>query len=101
MPYRELVGALYLTTTTRFDIAYSASVLASKSTDYSWEHWIRAKQVLRYLKATRNQRLTIDGSSETKAYCDASHNTEPKARSQTGYMIMIGDYGTIAWTSQK
>ncbi|KAE8739389.1 hypothetical protein FOCC_FOCC015111 [Frankliniella occidentalis] len=53
VPYRELVGQLlYLSVTTRPDIAFVTSFLSQYNNKYTDTHWGLAKRVLRYLKAT-------------------------------------------------
>ncbi|KMQ86895.1 copia protein [Lasius niger] len=57
-PYKELLGALmYLAICFRPDIAYSVSYLSQFANYYDSTHWIVAKRVLRYLKATADNGL--------------------------------------------
>ena len=52
-PYQRLIGALlYLSVSTRSDIAYTVNYLSQFNNNYNSEHWKAAKRVLRYLKGT-------------------------------------------------
>jgi hypothetical protein len=54
-PYRALVMSLnHLAQVTRPDIAYAVGQLARHQQNPGIKHWEMAKQVLRYLKGTRN-----------------------------------------------
>jgi hypothetical protein len=50
LPYQSLVGFLmYLTVSTRPDIAHAGSMLSQFNTNFGEQHWRAAKRVLRYL----------------------------------------------------
>lgn len=52
-PYQRLIGALmYLAIFTRPDIAFVVNFFNQFNTNYSDEHWLAAKRILRYLKGT-------------------------------------------------
>ena len=72
-PYRKLIGGLiYLSNATRPDIAFAASTLSRFCSDPGEEHWLVAKKVLRYLKATFNHGITYSKNNEgIKAYSDS------------------------------
>jgi len=53
--YQSAIGALlYLSVSTRPDIAYSVSTLAKFSSNPCKQHWTALKRVMRYLKGTAN-----------------------------------------------
>ncbi len=57
--YHTLMGSvLYLATSTRSDLAYPVAYLSQFNFAPSKEHWIAAKQILRYLKGTKDMMLT-------------------------------------------
>jgi len=63
------------------------------------------KCVLRYLKGTRNYKLTYGGldhllNDELSIYCDADWASEGDRKSISGYVITIVG-GTVAWSSKK
>lgn len=101
--YQQLIGSLnYLSTRTRPDITYSVSYLAQslqKPTDQSFS---LAKRVLRYLKGTKDWRLTFTKEKDSKlvAFSDASYAEEKERKSRTGYVFLQGG-GPISWLSKK
>jgi len=95
IPYLQAVGALmYLTTSTRPDIAYSVGVLARFNKNPGMTHWKVVKHLFRYLKGTLDYKLTFaPDSSSTElftTYC-ADHGGNPdNGRSTTGYVVKMG-----------
>ena len=76
VPYREALGKLlYLSIATRPDIAYAVGVLCRFSENPGREHWLALKRVIRYLKGTREFKLTYGPEQVTNdpfvAYADA------------------------------
>ena len=62
-PYAELVGSiLYLSITTRPDLAYASGLLARYMSNLEEQHWTAAKGVLRYLSGTVKHGLCYGGS---------------------------------------
>ena len=58
--YREIVGSLiYVMIATRPDICYTVTKLSQDLAKPTTVHWKRAKQVLRYLKGTKDQSLVF------------------------------------------
>lgn len=102
-PYRELVGCLlYLSLTTRPDIAHVASVLSQFNNCFNETHWSAAKRVLRYLKGTSELGICYRSKGEFLAgYVDADWGgSTDDRRSFTGYtFVMCG--GAVAWDSRK
>jgi len=102
-PYRELVGGLiYLANATRPDIAFAASVLSCFCSNPGYEHWLIAKRVLKYLKATAHYGITyIKDDESLKAYSDsdwASNIDDRKSRS--GNALFLSG-APVSWKSIK
>ena len=101
-PYREAVGSLmFAMVCTRPDIAYEVSRV-SKHLELPAETHVKAvKRILRYLKGTRDQRITYAGRNLTlESFSDsgfATSKTDP--RSQAGRIHMLNG-GPICWRSQ-
>jgi len=102
-PYQNLIGSLmYLAVSTRPDIAYDVSSLSQLHTNYTTEHWIAAKRVLRYLKGTPDYGLTFEKTGkDLVGYVDADWAGCPDdRRSYTGYTFIFGN-GPVSWESRK
>jgi hypothetical protein len=103
VPYREVLGLLmYIANGTRPDIAFAVNLLAQAAKNPGHVHWEALKHVVRYLKGTRDYRLTW-GTSKTGlvAYSDASHASEDiRYKSMNGYVFLI-DGGAISWSAKK
>jgi len=78
IPYMNAVGSLlYLATTSRPDIAYTARVLACFNSNSGMAHWKAVKHAFHYLKGTLNMKLEYDPDENTKelfvTFCDTDH----------------------------
>jgi hypothetical protein len=102
--YASLVGALiYLSTSTRPDIAFAVSALSRFSSKPTQAHWKAAQRVLVYLRQFPNLgiRYSHGGSFDVAAYSDASFAEDPASRrSQTGLAIMASG-GVVHWGSKR
>jgi len=90
-PYRELVGDL--ANATRPDFAFAASMLNYFCANPGYEHWLIAKRVLRYLRATSHYAITYVGSSEgLKAFSDSdwADNIDDR-KSRSGNISFLSD----------
>ncbi|RXW15151.1 hypothetical protein EST38_g10703 [Candolleomyces aberdarensis] len=100
--YRELIGLLmYLNVMTRPDIAEALSVLARFLESPHTTHMESALHVVRYLKSTKDFRLTLGGKDFIlTGYSDANWGTELHRHSISGYTFSTGA-GVISWSSKK
>lgn len=105
IPYREALGKLlYLSIATRPDISYAVGVLCRFSDNPGREHWSALKRVIRYLKGTRDFKLTYGptrASNEpfiTHADADLGGNVD-NSRSTAGFVISVGG-GAVLWSSR-
>ena len=118
-PYRALVGCLnYLVTWVRPDLSFPVLQLARNQQHPTMRHWRAGKQILRYLKHTRDLGLVYSASLSPVAkqvaatvgdsvvktkqllcYVDASWAEDESRKSQTGYAFCYGN-GAIAWSSR-
>jgi hypothetical protein len=103
VPYRELVGLLlYIATRTRPDIMYPTNMLCQVASNPGFAHWEAAKQVVRYLKGTRDQSIVYsrDGGG-LYGYADAGFASETLGwKSVSGYVFILGG-GPISWSTKK
>ncbi|KRZ07267.1 Retrovirus-related Pol polyprotein from transposon TNT 1-94 [Trichinella pseudospiralis] len=97
MPYRSLVGSLmYLSVSTRPDIAFAVSLLSQLSENYGNQHWAASKRVLPYLKKAASYGLRFQRNSGTlMGFSDADWS-----RFYTGYVFKFGN-AAISWESRK
>lgn len=105
-PYQELIGRLiYLSITTRPDIAFCASFLSQFNKNYTEAHWNLAKRVLRYLKQTAKVGLTYT-KPENPSFCIIGYADADFAensldyKSYSGYCFSL-DGNLISWESRK
>ncbi len=100
--YQQLVGSLiYLSNSTRPDIAYAVSFLARSMHAPKEIDWISGKRVLRYLKGTRDLALNYSQKDrELIVYSDSSYAEEKDYKSVGGYVTMQAG-AAITWKSTK
>lgn len=111
--YQEMIGSLiWLMVSTRPDIAYTVSKLASYSSNPSPEHLTAVKRVFRYLAGSQRLGLTYSATSATSAtseddgkligYCDAdwAGPHAEKSKSTSGYLFKLAN-GPISWSSKR
>jgi hypothetical protein len=101
-PYISVVGSLmYLTVTTRPDIAFATGVLARFNSNPGLQHWQVAKHLLRYLKGTMDYKIAYQPSDSSEpfiTYSDVDHEGNPdNGKSTEGYMVKIGT-GAVSWS---
>lgn len=102
-PYQSLIGSLmYLSVSTRPDIAYTVSMLSQFNQNYSMEHWKAAKRVLRYLKGTADSSLVFQRTGENLVgFADADWGScIQDRRSYTGYIFKLAG-GAVSWEARK
>ena len=67
------------------------------------EHCTAVKNILKYLKRTKDMFLVYGGEKEliVNGYVDASVDTDPDdSKSQTGYLFLLNG-GAVSWCSSK
>lgn len=105
--YREMIGSLiYIMTSTRPDLSWVVSKLSQHLAQPKQQHWVTAKQVLRYLKGTIEHELCYKRSDlglRLEGYSDADWASDHSdRRSTTGYCFSLTTEGpVISWKSRK
>jgi hypothetical protein len=99
-PLLPVSGVLrYVSDRTRPDILTAVGEMSSNGSPHpSDKHVDVAKNILRYVKSTMNDKLTLGGSGPVilKAYSDASYITTGKCKSRLGGCLFLGeDSGSI------
>ena len=110
VPYRNLIGTLYwIARTGRPDVLLAVNWLARLVSCFTFQHWLYAKRILKYLLDTKV--LTLKYSKQDfdpeklsmNIYVDANHNKDPdmfKGRSTSAAFTCI--FGNlIDWSVEK
>ena len=103
VPYRELVGSLmWLSVTTRPDIAFAVSAVSRFLDRPTKEHWNAAKRILRYVKKTKNVSLTYtcSGQLEFTAFSDSDWAGDMSTRKSTSGFVCLLNGVPISWGSK-
>ena len=91
--YASAVGSIiYVMICTRPDVSYAPSVMRRYQSDPGESHWTAVKNILKYLRRTKDVFLVYGGEEElgVKGYTDASFQTDQDdSRSQSGYMFLV------------
>src|SRR3954467_436602 len=100
IPYASAVGSImYAMICTRPDVSYALSVVRRYQADPGEIHWTTSKNILKYLRRTKDMLLVYGGEDElsVKGYTDASYLTDPDdSRSQSRYVVIING-GAMSW----
>ncbi len=104
IPYREAVGSLlYLTTTTRPDIAFAVGQVSQYCQNPGKGHWNAVKRIIAYLAGTPNYGICFkkENCKMILGYSDADFARDlDNRRSTTGY-IFLHCGGPIVWASKR
>ena len=88
---------------TRPDVCLAISLAGRYQSNPGVDHWIAAKNILKYLKRTKDMFLIYGGHEEliVNGYVDASFDIDPDdSKSQIGYVFIL-DGGAISLCSSK
>ena len=103
IPYASTVGSImYAMTCTRPDVAYSLGVVSRYQSDPGEKHWIVVKNILKYLRNTKDQML-IYGEPDLKleGFTDSSFESDrDDSKSVSGYVFTL-NARAICWKSSK
>lgn len=108
-PYANVVGQIsYLANWTRPDLAYSVNVAASFNQHHNEKHWQSLRNILRYLKSTKNMRLALGGIMSQESlqngplccYSDASFACDASGASRSG-MALMWNQAVFHWRSKR
>jgi hypothetical protein len=92
IPYASAIGSImYAMLCTRPDVNLVVSLVGKYKSNPGKEHWTAVKNILKYLKRTKDVFLVYEGDEElvVKGYVDASFDTHlDDSKSQTGYVCI-------------
>ena len=91
IPYSSAIGSImYAMLCTRPDVCLAISLAGGYQSNPRVEHWTAVKNILKYLKRTKDMFLIYGGDKElvVNGYVDASFDTDPDdSKSQTRYVF--------------
>ncbi|GKC61313.1 hypothetical protein Tco_1088911 [Tanacetum coccineum] len=104
VPYASAIGSImYAMTCTRLDVSFALSVVSRHQQNSGEGHWTTVKNILKYLRNTKDRFLVYDGEEELRVtgYCYRSWQTyKDDSRLQSGW-IFLRNEGAVAWKSLK
>nr|GEZ45960.1 putative retrotransposon protein [Tanacetum cinerariifolium] len=106
VPYASAIGSImYDMRCTRPDVAFTQNMSSRFQQNPGEEHWTAVKNILKYLRNTKDMFLVYGGNMEQElrvfCYTDAGYLTDADdLRSQTGYMFVLNG-GAVDWKSTK
>ncbi|KAK8663809.1 hypothetical protein V6N13_083614 [Hibiscus sabdariffa] len=104
IPYASAIGSImYAMICTRPDLSYALSMTSRYQANPGEGHWTAVKNVLKYLRRTKDVFLVYGGEEELhiKGYTDASFQTDKDdSRSQSGFVFCLNG-GAVSWKSSK
>ncbi|KAG8501098.1 hypothetical protein CXB51_003177 [Gossypium anomalum] len=104
IPYASSIGSImYAMLCTCPNISYALSLTSWYQVDPGEGHWTTIKNILKYLRRTKDTLLIYGGEEElsVKGYTDASFQTDKDdSRSQSGFVFCLNG-GAVSWKSSK
>src|SRR6185312_9393097 len=104
VPYASAIGSImYVMISTRPDVSYALTVMSKYQSDPGESHWTAVKNILKYLRRTKDVFLVYGGEAElvVTGYTDASFQPDKDdSKSQFGFMFKVNG-GTVSWKSSK
>jgi ATP-binding cassette subfamily B (MDR/TAP) protein 1 len=93
VPYASAVGSImYTMICTRPNISYALSIASRYQADLGESHWTLVKNILKYLRRTKDVFLIYGGEEEliVNGYTNASFQTNTDdSQSQSGFVFTI------------
>ena len=104
IPYASAIGSImYVMLCTRPDVSYALSMTSRYQVDPGEGHWTTVKNILKYLRRTKDTFLIYGGEEElsVKGYTDASFQTDKDdSRSQSSFLFCLNG-AAVSWKSSK
>ncbi|KAG8489272.1 hypothetical protein CXB51_017288 [Gossypium anomalum] len=104
IPYASAIGSImYAMLCTRPDVSYALIMTSRYQVDPGEGHWTIDKNILKYLRRTKDMFLIYGGEKElsVRGYTDASFQTNKgDSRSQSSFVFCLNG-GAVSWKSSK
>jgi len=103
IPYASAIGSImYAMLCTRPDIAHAVSITSRYQSDPGEEHWIAIKNILKYLRRTKDLFLIYgEGEFKVVAYTDSDFQSDPNDYKSTSGFVFTFNGGAVSWKSSK
>ncbi|WVZ79766.1 hypothetical protein U9M48_027307 [Paspalum notatum var. saurae] len=102
--YASAIGSImYAMICTHLDVSFALSVTITYQSCPGEGHWIAVKNILKYLRKTKDAFLVFGGEEElvVKGYTNAGFQTDKdNSRSQAGFVFCLNG-GAVSWKSSK
>ena len=93
IPYASAIGSImYAMLCTKPDVFLAISLAARYQSNPGVDHWTMVKNILKYLKRTKDMFLIYGGDEKlvVNGYVDDSFDTDPDdSKSQTAYVFIL------------
>nr|GEU31468.1 zinc finger, CCHC-type [Tanacetum cinerariifolium] len=101
--YRSLIGCLKYLLHTRPDLSYSIGLLSRFMQEPREQHMKSIRQVLRYVKGTKDHGITYkhNGGNKIHGYSDSSYGVNTQKGKGTTDIIFYYGESPISWSTQK
>lgn len=104
IPYASAIGTImYAMLCTRPDVSYALSMTSRYQSCPGEGHWTAVKNILKYLRRTKDLCLTYGGEEELviRTFTDACFQTDrDDQKSQSGFVFCLNG-GAVSWKSSK
>jgi hypothetical protein len=104
IPYATAIGSImYAILCMRIDVSYALSATRMYQSNYSEAHWTIVRNILKYLRRTKEVFLVFGGEEElvVMGYNDASFQTDADdSKSQSNFVFCLNG-GVVSWKSSK
>ena len=104
VPYASAIGSImYTMLCTRPDVCLDISLAGRYQSNPGVDHWTAVKNILKYLKRTKDMFLVYGGDKELfiNGYVNASFDTDlDDSKSETGYIFILNG-GAVSWCNSK
>ena len=104
IPYASAIGSImYDMLCTTPDECLAISLTGRYQSNPGVDHWTAVKNILKYLKRTKDMFLVYGGDKElvVNGYIDASFDTDPDdSKSQIGYVFILNGRA-VSWCSSN
>src|SRR6185312_7995979 len=104
VPYASAIRSIiYAMISTRPDVSYTLSVTSRYQSDPGESHWTAVKNILKYLRRTKDVFLVYGGEEElvVSGYTDASFQTDKDDFISHSRFVFCLNGGVVSWKSSK